>query len=183
MAIRQQWKYLMSLINGVFWCLILMSFMSSNFNSIAIVAPFSELQRFPSGVCFKQWTGDDSKALMKVGALHTWNAVIIFTKVLHIGLYTSNWGLCPGGYGAHSPRIYRIRQSSTAEHSWYTNAQGHASVNQQIPSIPRLFCRGWCPRTALHPSSTTFHYALHQVNSSIQCTEWPMYFNYWIKAH
>lgn len=36
------------------------------FNSIAIIAPFSGLRRFPQGRGFKQWTGDDSKALMKV---------------------------------------------------------------------------------------------------------------------
>ncbi|EIW82031.1 hypothetical protein CONPUDRAFT_152917 [Coniophora puteana RWD-64-598 SS2] len=33
---------------------------------IAAVAPFAGLQRFPNGRGFKQWTGDDSKALMKV---------------------------------------------------------------------------------------------------------------------
>jgi len=34
--------------------------------SIAAIAPFSGLRRFPEGRGFKQWTGDDSKALMKV---------------------------------------------------------------------------------------------------------------------
>ncbi|KIK24091.1 hypothetical protein PISMIDRAFT_83424, partial [Pisolithus microcarpus 441] len=33
---------------------------------IAAVAPFPRLQRFPQGRHFKQWTGNDSKALMKV---------------------------------------------------------------------------------------------------------------------
>ncbi|KAF9234884.1 hypothetical protein BU15DRAFT_89804 [Melanogaster broomeanus] len=33
---------------------------------IAAVAPFSGLRRFPQGRGFKQWTGNDSKALMKV---------------------------------------------------------------------------------------------------------------------
>ncbi|KLO09228.1 hypothetical protein SCHPADRAFT_834269 [Schizopora paradoxa] len=33
---------------------------------IAAVPPFSNLRRFPQGRGFKQWTGDDSKALMKV---------------------------------------------------------------------------------------------------------------------
>ncbi|KIJ62072.1 hypothetical protein HYDPIDRAFT_95108 [Hydnomerulius pinastri MD-312] len=33
---------------------------------IAIVAPFAGLRRFPQGRGFKQWTGNDSKALMKV---------------------------------------------------------------------------------------------------------------------
>ena len=34
--------------------------------SIAAVPPFLELRQFPQGRRFKQWTGDDSKALMKV---------------------------------------------------------------------------------------------------------------------
>ncbi|KAG2093742.1 uncharacterized protein F5147DRAFT_747883 [Suillus discolor] len=33
---------------------------------IAVVAPFAGLRRFPDGRGFKQWTGNDSKALMKV---------------------------------------------------------------------------------------------------------------------
>ncbi|KAG1882203.1 hypothetical protein F4604DRAFT_1879601 [Suillus subluteus] len=32
---------------------------------IAVVAPFSALQHFPDGHGFQQWTGDNSKALMK----------------------------------------------------------------------------------------------------------------------
>jgi hypothetical protein len=34
--------------------------------SIAAVPPFPGLRRFPQGRGFEQWTGDDSKALMKV---------------------------------------------------------------------------------------------------------------------
>lgn len=34
--------------------------------SIAIVPTFTGLRRFHEGRNFKQWTGDDSKALMKV---------------------------------------------------------------------------------------------------------------------
>ncbi|KAF8798638.1 hypothetical protein BYT27DRAFT_7264756 [Phlegmacium glaucopus] len=33
---------------------------------LAATPAFPELQRFKQGRCFKQWTGDDSKALMKV---------------------------------------------------------------------------------------------------------------------
>lgn len=33
---------------------------------IAVMPPFPGLRRFPHGRRFKQWTGDDSKALMKV---------------------------------------------------------------------------------------------------------------------
>ena len=51
---------------------VLISLISTSIHSvstsIAIVAPFSGLRRFPQGRGFKQWTGDDSKALMKVRA-------------------------------------------------------------------------------------------------------------------
>jgi hypothetical protein len=33
---------------------------------LAAATPFTGLRRFPQGRGFKQWTGDDSKALMKV---------------------------------------------------------------------------------------------------------------------
>ena len=33
---------------------------------VACVPPFANLRRFPQGRGFKQWTGDDTKALMKV---------------------------------------------------------------------------------------------------------------------
>lgn len=39
---------------------------------IAVVPPFSKLRHFHEGRGFKQWTGDDSKALMKVNiAIHS----------------------------------------------------------------------------------------------------------------
>jgi hypothetical protein len=38
------------------------------FASIANAPPFSGLRRFPKGRGFKQWTGNDSKALMKVSS-------------------------------------------------------------------------------------------------------------------
>ena len=37
---------------------------------IALVPYFPGLRRFPQGRGFKQWTGDDSKALMKVSKGH-----------------------------------------------------------------------------------------------------------------
>lgn len=40
--------------------------MLSYYYRIAAVPSFPGLRRFPHGRRFKQWTGDDSKALMKV---------------------------------------------------------------------------------------------------------------------
>ena len=52
---------------------------SSDTFSIAAVPSFPGLHRFPEGRGFKQWTGDDSKALMKVRS----NMLIILTVVLN----------------------------------------------------------------------------------------------------
>jgi hypothetical protein len=37
---------------------------------IAVSPAFPDQRRFPEGRNFKQWTGDDSKALMKVQYVH-----------------------------------------------------------------------------------------------------------------
>jgi hypothetical protein len=50
------------------------------FSRIAAAAPFAGIRRFHEGRGFKQWTGDDSKALMKVG--------FIFVKFPHIHHHT-----------------------------------------------------------------------------------------------
>ncbi|KAI6025193.1 hypothetical protein BKA83DRAFT_4124914 [Pisolithus microcarpus] len=48
------------------WELIASFITDSDASSIAAVAPFPGLWHFPQGCHFKQWTGDDSKVLMKV---------------------------------------------------------------------------------------------------------------------
>ena len=60
-----QKKYWIILIKGVFPDLYYHTLTSFN-SRIAAVAPFAGLRRFPQGRHFKQWTGDDSKGLMKV---------------------------------------------------------------------------------------------------------------------
>jgi Plavaka transposase len=62
---------------------------------IAIVAPFSELRRFPQGRNFKQWTGDDSKALMKVI-----NDSLLLTQshVIHVFIYRFTFQLSRATY-------------------------------------------------------------------------------------
>lgn len=42
------------------------AYKDSKCDRIAAAPPFPGLRRFPHGRRFKQWTGDDSKALMKV---------------------------------------------------------------------------------------------------------------------
>ena len=52
---------------------------------IAAVPSFPGLRRFPEGRGFKQWTGDDSKALMKVRDLIATSPLLLvdFTHALY----------------------------------------------------------------------------------------------------
>jgi hypothetical protein len=91
MAIQGQRKFLTTLIDGGFKYFISISFISLTQPRIAIVAPFSGLRRFPNGVRFKQWTGNDSKALMKVGDVHMLKWLRLYSlKPLPIGLFAGN---------------------------------------------------------------------------------------------
>ena len=64
-------------------------------NSIAAVPPFPGLRRFPQGRRFKQWTGDDSKALMKVRpCLHS--GMMKHFSERYAGIYPCDRRLCPG---------------------------------------------------------------------------------------
>ena len=66
------WKARCRKNTGWYWskvcCLtsVIMHWLTSLNSRIAAVAPFTGLQCFPQGRHFKQWTSDDSKALMKV---------------------------------------------------------------------------------------------------------------------
>lgn len=52
---------------------------------IAAVPLFANLRRFPEGRGFKQWTGDDSKALMKASFQFLYIRCYL-TKSMYIGL-------------------------------------------------------------------------------------------------
>ena len=69
MAVQTQIGFLMISTTGILFFFLSICFSMTTFlHRIAAAPPFSELRRFPQGRGFKQWTGDDSKALMKVHA-------------------------------------------------------------------------------------------------------------------
>ena len=47
-------------------------------DSISVVPSFPGLRRFPEGRNFKQWTGDDSKALMKVSSRQCIHSQVLY---------------------------------------------------------------------------------------------------------
>lgn len=70
MAHRVPQRFSLTLIGGMSNLRVLIiSCLAVLHRRMAVVPPFTGLRRFPEGRDFKQWTGDDSKALMKVGLL------------------------------------------------------------------------------------------------------------------
>ena len=59
-------KYLLTLTNSTLLMLTSLLIVLRTCIRIAAAPLFPGLRRFPEGRGFKQWTGDDSKALMKV---------------------------------------------------------------------------------------------------------------------
>ena len=75
-APRQGLEYSMRLTAGKrsVWTLSVLH-ISSLENRIALAPPFPGLRRFKQGRNFTQWTGDDSKALMKVCTTNSWGVI------------------------------------------------------------------------------------------------------------
>ena len=63
---RKETQKIMDDIDRRYAQLLVSTFGQSVVVSIALVPPFTGLRNFPQGRGYKQWTGDDSKALMKV---------------------------------------------------------------------------------------------------------------------
>jgi hypothetical protein len=59
-------------------------------DSVSAVPAFPGLRRFPDGRDFSQWTGDDSKALMKVELLFLDAKVYQIIMPMNLGLYCCN---------------------------------------------------------------------------------------------
>lgn len=56
-------------IDGMFFCVWIENFLTFNLSSVSAVPIYPGLRRFPNGRNVKQWTGDVSKALIKVTIL------------------------------------------------------------------------------------------------------------------
>ena len=87
-------------------------------HSIAAVPPFPGLRRFPHGRRFKQWTGDDSKALIKVRLIHV---QLFCMTIITTGLSTCDRGLHSRRYGEMSLSISQhfLYCSTSRNWSWW----------------------------------------------------------------
>ena len=150
-----------------------------NYCRIAVAPPFAGLRCFPEGHGFNQWTGDDSKALMKVSAMlpkdYVWSQ-------LNLGLSSCNtrssaiWscahGLCFVRFLLYCPTI--------------SSNQGRPVTPQgcpfPFPSAPWDLHHGRCTRRFPAPK-TTCAYSLSFLDSPFWSTEWTLFFNHWVQTY
>jgi len=112
--------------------------------SISAVPTFPGLRRFPDGHDFKQWTGDDSKALMKVGIVS----------------YLSNCA---------NPVLNRCisQQLLAMSHRKWSNALRHLWTSAiSYAAMPLQVIRSLQSRTHLHASTITVTFLFNAVSVS-----------------
>ncbi|KIK17697.1 hypothetical protein PISMIDRAFT_14943 [Pisolithus microcarpus 441] len=114
---------------------------------IAAVAPFMGLHRFPEGCHFKQWTGNDSKVLMKVylpaieghvpaKIVQTFHALLEFTYLVRHNVITEEILVAIEDAINHFHKHREIfRQSGTIQ----TFSLPHQHAMKHYPDLIRLF--------------------------------------------
>ena len=172
MAVQKQIRFLMILTAGmpIFFFNMFLCNDDMFWHRIAAAPPFSELRRFPQGRGFKQWTGDDSKALMKVceyifqvGKIATYQRLGISScyRKLH-----TPWGLayisCFSGVLLHCSAGY---------HHW-GNASRANWCSQSLSSVLCYLCRAWHSSQWILTSKATLPCSLSRSNSGIWCPQW-----------
>ena len=95
---------------------------------ISAVSPFPGLRRFPDGRDFKQWTGDDSKALMKVHAYIEW--------LIESGILTITFEVFLGAIAVkalqdlwYARREHGAVGARVSEFKWFDDSDEGASPN------------------------------------------------------
>lgn len=128
---------------------------------IAIVPPFAGLRCFPQGRDFKQWTGNDSKALMKVWPLYFWVEQDLQT---YLGIPAGSWGICPGWDDTDTSRLSRILLYCSTWSAQHHNHQHTFWRTTKVSNPPRNFCWDWRQKAPFYSTKTTFLSPLRPFN-------------------
>jgi len=84
----------------------------TKYDSIAAAPSFPALRRFPQGRRFKQWTGDDSKALMKV-------SMRVIKSIINPHEYDVYRCTCPLSQGMFTPKWFSVSPLSWTLAIWH----------------------------------------------------------------
>ena len=149
--------------------------------SITVVPSFSGLRRFPKGRGFTQWTGDDSKALMKVSTLR------FQTPSRHWqsqkGLFAGHRGTRPWWNRAHVSGISQVLLPCAKGCNHRPNASGTSWCTFPIPPASQDIPYTRCPPRWIFSSLSTLPCPLWSSHQAIRCSKRPLYINYRIKTY
>jgi hypothetical protein len=113
---------------------------------IAAALAFPGLQRFPEGRQFKQWTGDNSKALMNVSPCTPYHYNVHIVDV-HEGLSHSSCGICTLGDDSGSCFIPGILLHSSSALVSLRTLDRLQEALQSFHHCQEVFCEtGVCPK-------------------------------------
>ena len=146
--------------------------------SIVAVPSFPRLRCFPQGCGFKQWTGDDSKALMKVCT------VFRFYWSLNqlSGLSTCYCQPCPSADGAGIKCLHGFLLSSPMKYTWWINPGCHWHSHRLVPCKSCCIWRCWHTQPFLTTTSA-FSEAFPASHSDVRCSEWALLVNHRIEVY
>ena len=153
---------------------------SACYTRIAVVPPFSGIRNFPQGRGFKQWTGDDSKALMKARWLLVHTHITGRLNTIP-GLSSRYWMSCPSWHSTVSTSVSWVLLYCTP---WYhyrgiiDTAQGSS---QTLPSLPSDIWWHWHISWIIS-SPTTFDGSLRRQHTSFRRAKWTLLFNHGIET-
>jgi len=149
------------------------------FGSIANAPPFLGLQHFPDGHGFKQWTGNDSKALMKV---HSELSLRFLQISMCLGIPASNSRPCTIATDPHLSCILGILLYCLEKHhhgDWfiYTGGCSFAFLHKS-----RNYHYFWCPR-GIFVTEATFSHLLSPPYPAFWGTKWNQFINYQVPTY
>ena len=149
---------------------------------IAVTPPFLCLQWFKQGQRFKQWTGDDSKVLMKASTISlvlrfAANTLQVFIPAI-VEYVPPQVVTC---LSAFLDFCYLIRCSEFGQ----SDLIAIEKALNKFHSAWEIFCIPHirCPLKGIQSPMPTLHGALCTPYSRIWSTQWVMFLNYWVLPH
>jgi hypothetical protein len=151
---------------------------------ISAVPPFPGLRRFADGRDFKQWTGDDSKALMKVCArdYRIGSDWIGHTNHIIQGICCRDCWLCPVCNGPLCCGFHGCLLHCPSKSHLLSSSRTLSKLCPDFSSTTHHLCRGRSSYYTL-PSAPARFEALLRCNSPLWLPKWTLLINHRIKAH
>ena len=148
---------------------------------IALAPAFAGIRHFPEGRSFKQWMGDDSKALMKVN--HIYYYYNLWFLYCGTGVFIRHWGSCPRRDGIGHAGLYWLllhRKMGYPQHAQSWNTQ---SCPWTLSSAPEYFWRVRHLNKGFQSTTSTFNDPLHSIDSHVWCPKQALFFDHRIQTH